>query len=181
MPKQRVRPQHTSPFLQQACSTGDLSRQRLTTLCELKLLEDQPWVILSLEHGGHALSMGCDQSKTVVSAEDVVTKNPGTELTIPVASVSAAATDQENGQLMQSGRLQVRELTEYQVDIIHSTWPLLSSDIAATGTSVFVDIFDNEPAIKKLFPYMQPNNNLVLPIEHLDKFPKFRPQRNQSN
>lgn len=43
------------------------------------------------------------------------------------------------------------QLSEYQVDIVHSTWPLLAADLTATGTFIFLDIFDSEPEIKKLF------------------------------
>jgi hypothetical protein len=97
--------------------------------------------------------MGCDQSKSSSSSDvDAKTKVRAKVIETTVACISTGAllglrTNPDD-------RLKVRRLTEYQVDIIHSTWPLLSSDITATGTSIFVDIFANEPAVKKLFPYM---------------------------
>ena len=69
-------------------------------------------------------------------------------------AVSSQVTIPEKGESGGRGS-KLRSFTEYQVDIIHSTWPLLSVDLAATGTSVFMDIFSNEPAIRRLFPYLR--------------------------
>ena len=74
--------------------------------------------------------MGCERSKISPvedRAQQRVDRGPGTKHTVV--------------------------LTDIQVDIITSTWPLLAEDLAGNGMSVFADIFESEPAVEKLFPY----------------------------
>ena len=72
--------------------------------------------------------MGCDQSKTT----QVEQKN----------KVSGSAN--------QEARTCFSDL---HMDVIRSTWPLISSDMLGNGTRVFMEIFNTEPRIKKMFPF----------------------------
>ena len=44
-------------------------------------------------------------------------------------------------------------LTDYHKDVIGSTWPILSKNHIERGCSVFIDIFNAEPRVEKLFPF----------------------------
>lgn len=102
--------------------------------------------------------MGCEKSK-ITSPQKEVAKEVGIVTCNKMCSYrSGSIALPEHFKVIaakkEHSRLEARRFTDYQVDIIHSTWPLLSSDITATGSSVFLDIFANEPEVKKLFPFM---------------------------
>jgi len=44
-------------------------------------------------------------------------------------------------------------LTDYHKDVIGSTWPILCKNRVERGCSVFIDIFNAEPRVEKLFPF----------------------------
>lgn len=43
--------------------------------------------------------------------------------------------------------------TEVQIDMIRSTWPVVSRNMESIGTSVFLRIFEMAPYIKDMFPF----------------------------
>lgn len=54
------------------------------------------------------------------------------------------------------------DFTDYQIDSIKSTWPLLSKDMTSTGCSLFRLIFLTEPKIKMLFLKKRYSNYIML-------------------
>ena len=46
-------------------------------------------------------------------------------------------------------------LTDLQVDVIKSTWPIIAKDLTGNGAKLMIEVFTSEPAIRKVFTSFQ--------------------------